>query len=497
MAQTGDVAGRLDQGQPAVDTFAEFAWACALLGYQHPDLTVHAGQLHDWYATEDGLDLRMLDADCTALTTAAEAAEQALRLQDEQLTALDQAWQGRGAQAAREFLYRHAGAAQQAVAAVRGAADVLAALRDQLWRAVDTKVAVTERIEARCAGQRQDWLAAARTVRTGLGDRDLASELIDAQVKPFVANDIGSDWVPAMRSATAAVSDAYAAAITALSDGPAPAFEIPGDLGPSWTPRIGAAVPADPPGAGARTVPAGFAPSPGSGPAPWASQAGSMDPAPPFAQMPATAPTATPPTIGSAALPESPMAPATSPAAADPAAGWGSALGNGGLPGTDLSGGGLSGLGSGASGLGRQLADLFGGLIGAADGSLGSSADTALPELDAPETSDELDDADDADDAEDLDNLDEEELEPDDDAAAEDVAAEEDAEEDEDTEAPEVEEVSADAPGPAPAETTVAPAAEPQPVAAPGVLVPPVDEAAPAGETPCAIAADELPQVGS
>ncbi|MCG7606447.1 MULTISPECIES: hypothetical protein [Mycobacterium] len=488
MVQTGDVAGRLDQGQPAVETLAEFVWACALLGYQHPDLTLHAGQVHDWYATEDGLDLRTLESDCAALTAAAAAAEQALRLQDAQLTTLDQAWQGRGAQAAREFLHRHGGAAGQAVAAVRGAADTLASLREQLWRAVDTKVAATESIEARCAAQRQDWLAAARTVRTGIGDRDLASELIDAQVKPFVANDIGADWVSAMRSATAAVSDAYAAAVAALSHGPAPAFEIPGDLGPSWTPRIGAAVPVDRPVGGARTVPAGFVPSSGSGPAPWVSPVGSTGTAPPIGQMPSTAPALTPPTIGSAAVPDSAVPPAGSPTAADPAAGWGSPLG-GGLPGA-----GLSGLGSGTSGLGRQLADLFGGLIGSTEGSLGSSADTALPERpDPPETSDAVDDADGADDP------DEEDVGPDDDATTEDVAAEEDKTSDEDPAAPEVEAVSADVPGSVPAETTVDDAAEPPPVAAaaPGVPVPPAGEAvAPAGGTPCAIAADELPQVG-
>lgn len=492
MPQTGDVAWRLDQGQPAVDTLAEFVWACALLGYQHPDLTAHAGQVRDWYVTEDGLDLRILDADCAALTTAGGAAEQALRLQDDQLAALDQAWQGRGAQAAREFLLRHGGAAAQVVAAVRGAADTLASLREQLWRAVDTKVAVTERIEARCAAQRQDWLAAARTVRTGLGDRDLASELIDAQVKTFVANDIGADWVPAMRSATAAVSDAYAAAIAALSERPTPAFEIPGDLGPSWTPRLGAAVPPDPPLADARTVLAGFVPSAGSGQTPWAAPAGSMAPALSPTQIPSTAPTLAPPTVGSAAEPDSPMAPATSPAAADPAAGWGSTSLGGGLPGTGVSGAGLSGLGTGASGLGRQLADLFGGLIGSADGSLGSSADSALPELDAPETSDTVDELDDAADSDDVDSPDEEGPEPDDDAEAEDVVAEEDKDTPEAPADAEVEEVSA------PAETTVAPSAEPEPVAAPGVPVPPAEKAAaPAGETPCAIAADELPQVGS
>ncbi len=345
----------------------------------------------------------MLDADCAALAGTADSAEHALRLQNDQLGALERAWQGQGASAARELLDRHRDAARQAAAAVRRAADTLGPLRDQLWRAIDTKVAVTERIEARCAAQRPAWLAAARAVRTGLGNRDAASELIDAQVKPFVDNDIGADWVPAMRSATAAVADAYAAALAALADGPAAVFEIPGDLGPSWTPHIGAAVRPDPPMGSAATVAAGFVPAaagpvPGvAGPAP----AGSSIMSSPIPQMASAAPPLASPT--DPAGPAVPAVPAaTNPAAADPAAGFGSPLG-GGLPGA-----GMSGMGSGVSGLGQQLADLFGGLIGSAgDGSAGTRADTALPgQLDPPDTSDvvdEIDDPDDPDDPEDAD----------------------------------------------------------------------------------------------
>ncbi|NKZ13494.1 hypothetical protein HGA11_21195 [Mycolicibacterium septicum DSM 44393] len=485
MPQTVDVAARLDQGQPTVETFAEFVWACGLLGYQHPDLTTHVGQVHDWYATEDGLDLATLDSDCAALAAAAGSAEQALRLQDDQLTALTQAWQGGGAQAAREFLLRHGGAAQQAAAAVRRAADTMAALRDQLYRAVDTKVAATERIATRCAAQRDTWLAAARTVRTGLGDRAAASELIDAQVKPFVDNDIGADWVAAMRSATTAVDDAYRAAIMALTDRPVPVFEIPGDLGPSWTPRIGAAVSADPPVSSARTVPAGFIAPVASGAAPVPGPAASAG----MPQMVPQTAAAAPPFASAAADPIPPSAPpATNPAASDPASGWGSPLGSG------LSGAGLSGAGSGLSGIGQQLADLFGGLIGSAsDGSLGPDTDTALPgQLDTPATSDTVDDVDDADNLDDPDD-EEDDRESDDEApTAEDAATEADT----DTAAGDqtVEENLPDEPAPVDPSAAV----EPQPVVPPPVApTPPAAPlVAPADKTPCEIAADELPQVG-
>jgi hypothetical protein len=486
VVQTGDVAARLDEGQAAVETFAEFVWACGLLGYRHPDLTAHLGQVHDWYAAEDGLDLRTLDADGAALAAAAGSAEQALRLQDDQLSALTQAWQGRGAQAAREFLLRHGGSAQHAVVAVRRAGDTVAVLRDQLWQAVDDKVTVTERIAARCAAQREVWLAAARTVRSGLGDRDAASELIDAQVKPFVDNDIGGEWVSAMRSAITAVSDAYTSAITALTDAPAPVFEIPGDLGPSWTPHSGTTFPVGSPVGTPSTVPAGFVPSGRPDPSPWVSPVGPVSMPPLEPQIAAAAP----PPATLAAEPAVPAAAATSPTASDPAA-WGSPLG-GGLPGAAS-----AGIGSGLSGIGQQLADLFGGLIGStSDGSSGLATDTALPdELDADQTSDELGGEDDTDDPDD------EEHDPAADEKAEDVVAEEDTPADAIADEP----TEDGEPPPEPAETAVEPVEPvvaqptvPAPVAAgPVAPMPPLEPvAAPAGKTPCEIAADELPQVG-
>ncbi|MFV8053632.1 hypothetical protein [Mycobacterium sp. 48b] len=490
MVQTIDVAARLDQGQPAVETFAEFVWACGLLGYQHPDLTAHVGQVHGWYATEDGLDLRALDVDCTALAAAAGSAEQALRLQDGQLTVLTRAWQGGGAQAAREFLVRNGGAAQQVVAAIRRAAGTTAALRDQLYRAVDSKVDATERIATRCAAHRETWLAAARTVRSGLGDRDAASELIDAQVKPFVDSDIGADWVAAMRSATTAVDDAYNAAIAALTDRPVPVFEIPGEFGPSWTPRIGAAVSPDLLVSSPRTVSAGFVAPVGFGPAPVAAPTAPAAMPQMVPQIASTTPSFAPPAVDPISASAQPV---TSPAAADSASGWGSPLGGG------LSGGGLSGAGSGLSGIGGQLADLFGRLIGStADGSAGSSADTALPgQLDTPETSEAADDVDDADNLEESDD-DAEDQDADDDTDDDAAASAEDAVTEEDTEAAADDQPVQDGGVESPVETTPDTAVEPQSVVAPppAPAAPAAPLVAPADKTPCEIAADELPQVG-
>ncbi len=68
MVEMFDAASRLAEGRPAVEAFQDYVWACHLLGFQDPDLTLHASQVRDWYGSEDGIDLRALDADCEALS---------------------------------------------------------------------------------------------------------------------------------------------------------------------------------------------------------------------------------------------------------------------------------------------------------------------------------------------------------------------------------------------------------------------------------------------
>ncbi len=233
MTEKFDVASRLADGRPAVDNIQTYVWACHALGYANPDLTLHASQVSDWYGSEDGLDLRALDADGAALEAVVAATEDALTRQDDQLGALSAAWQGRSADLSREFLRRHGEASTAAATAVRTAADALATLRDNLWHVVDGKVAASIAAEGRAA---DEWLAAAHTVTTGAGDRAAASERIDQEVKPFVDNDIRGDWLAAMRSAMVAVTDFYDAATAELTAEPDAVFEVPGELGPSWTP---------------------------------------------------------------------------------------------------------------------------------------------------------------------------------------------------------------------------------------------------------------------
>ena len=445
MAQMVDAASRLAEGRPAVDAIQEYVWACHLLGYQDPDLTLNASQVRDWYGSEDGLNLQALDADGEALRAAAAATEGVLARQDAQLASMIAAWHGPGAQASMDFLRRHGEASRALVAAVRTASESLVSLRDRLWHSVDGKVAATAATEAR--GQNPDWRAAAQTVTTGAGDRATASELVDQEVKPFVANDIRSEWLGAMRSAMAAVTEAYDAAAAELGSEVAVVFDVPGDLGPSWSSPPREAVTTTPAGAG----PVAAAPVAAAAPAPSAWSAPSAPPASLSAPMPSGPADAL-----------APAAPAVEPAAMA-------------APSLPSMGGGMPDVGSGLSGFGGQLGDLLGGLMGTSQDALSD-----LPEVDEPEEPDKPDD---------LDPL-EDELEKDGEETHEEDKAEGDETADPATEdAVPTEELPAE-----PLSADVEPVGPP-PTPAP----PPIEPLAaplPAAGTPCEIAADELPQVG-
>lgn len=434
MAESFDATARLADGAPGVTEFEQYVLACQCLGYRHPDLTAHPGQLRDWYAAEDGLDLGALETDCAAMQSVARAAEDALARHEAQLDTLSTAWQGAGASASREFLRRHGQAATVAATAVRTAASALAELRERLWTAVDGKVAKVTAIGDGVQARRADWLAAAQTVTTGAGDRAVASELVDHEVKPFVDTVVGGDWLAAMRAASDAIEAAYEAVMAQLAPETGAVFDVPGQLGPADT-----TPPPPAPGvASAPVTPAGWAPLPAA-------------PPPPLPAAPPPLPAAPPP----------PTEPAAS-----------------ALPSL---GGGVPDLGGAFSGFGQQLSDLIGGLLG--EGALDG-------ELDDPTQSDAEELAEDN--AEDIEEEDEdEEKDEEDGAELEEPTVEEPvcaAAPAEVAEAP-VEDPPATTVPPVPPEPPV-----PEPMAPPEPLAAPAEP--PTAGTPCEIAADELPQVG-
>lgn len=462
----------LAPGLPAVQVMSEYVRAVRLLGHPAPEPT----RLHTAYTAEDGMDLAALDADARALSAAAATAEETLLLQEHARRTLDGTWRGAGAQAAADRLHRHADSAGALVEGLRGTAVALGDLGNRLRQLIDAKVDTTLEVEAR--GARAQWLGAARTVTTGAGDRSAASELVDLQVAPFVANDIGIDWVSSMRDTEAAIRQAYRDAATAAGSAAA-VFERPGSFLSVGTGSPAAEQVWARTGPAAVTVPAGYAPAPQTPESLAAPASAPLAPAAPV--MPSSAP------------------PAAGPAPLDPAATVPPAT-----PMPNGVGGGASPLGSGMtglSGLGQSLTDMLGGLLGSGGDALGENLagthDLDLGPDDDPEDREIEDPAEG--------EVPDGEV-PEDEVPKDDDSEEDDSEETEgEAEAGDPEEPDDAAPGepaaagePASPSEPVAPQPEP-PVPTP-VPDPPVDPVIPAEpappETPCQIAADDLPQAG-
>ncbi|MCV7347320.1 hypothetical protein [Mycolicibacterium rhodesiae] len=423
-------------------TTATYVAACHAVGYQHPDLTAHAGQIFEWYGGDDGLDLAVLDADCATLRAASAAADQAVRVSRDGLAAAAAAWGGESGSVAGEFIQRHCAAAAAVADSLRAAALSCEALRDGLWRAVDEKVGAAVSIDDRRAGERPAWLAAAATVVGGGAAREQAIDVVAHQVTPYVDADIRTDWLSAMRAAASSATDAYEDALRQLNSSPTPHFEVPGIFG--GPPPLMAA-PASP-----HTTPAGAASmvSPSTAPAPPPSVGEPGPPASPASSLPANTPAAQPLPTPPPGEPPVPPALGAPPSAAMPT---------------------MPDVGGGLSGLVGQLADALGGMF---DSMPDNAVDNGLPELDDPA----------------------DEHEPEDIPEPEDAVPEDDplVEESEPAGRP------AEVPPPTPeAEAVEAePPSPPQPAAAPPPAPPPPVGEESDDQTPCEIAADELPQVG-
>jgi hypothetical protein len=446
MSSRYDVAARLAEGASAVEHTQTYVRACQALGYQQPELTAHPSQVGDWYYTEAGLDLRVLDGDTDELRAAVTAIEEALWVQRTQVTELAAAWRGSGAESATQFLQRHCDAAAEVAAHVRAAAEQCATLRDDVWQAVDGKVATAVAIDERRAAERPTWLSAAHALTTGSADRSAAELVVHQQVIHYVDNDIRNDWLAAMSSANASVAASYDTAIHALASTREVCFDIPGNLGPSSQPASGGHAGADP------------------------------MPATPLPASPAfPSPVPTVPAAAAAPAPPLPEARQARPAADDPP-GMTDPLGD--TSGLSTGAGGLGGLGGMTGGIGGvvgSIVDSIGSLLGSMAGGFGDTADVG----DDPAG---LDDADDPDDQL-VDDVDE----PTDAAKPVDTAAT----------VPETPAVVENPPATAEVVGEPAPQADP-----PTDVPPPAEESPPAAappadeSTPCEIAEDQLPQVG-
>jgi hypothetical protein len=452
VADRYDATARLAEGRPAVEHTQTYVDACRQLGYQQPDLTAHPSQVWDWYDAEAGLDLRVLGDDTDALRAAMNTIEEALWLQRTQVTELAAAWRGSGADTAMRFLQRHCDVAVEVAERVRAAAEHYAALRDDVWRAVDGKVANAVAIDERTAAQRATWLAACHSVVAGTGDRSIAEEVIRQQVNPYVDNDIRNDWLAAMSSGSAAVAASYDAAIHALASTPDARFDIPGDFGPRWQTDLERPDFEQRPATDAPPVPNMPAEPPPTVPAaaPAARPSTSLQPQAPSTERPDDLVSTPPNPLGDAS---------------------GLSTGAGNL-------GGLGGVGGGIGGVVGSIVDSIGSILGSLAGGRGDGYGPSDSLADDPV---ELDDADKPDAAETGDAVAPVTV---DDAATPESLAEPVAES-----LP----TTTDSVG-EPVGQQLDPPPDPPPAA------PPADQAAPAaapeGSTPCEIAEDQLPQAG-
>ncbi|MGB3483643.1 MAG: hypothetical protein WBB07_15705 [Mycobacterium sp.] len=450
--------------------------AAASRGYHHPDLTMHGAQVRDWYGTEDGLDLRALDADSAALRAAGSSAGEALALLQTLRTALGAAWSGESGRVAGDFLDRQVQQARQVVDALDTAAACCERLRDELWRAVETKVVAAVDIDGRAAPRRAPWLAAAREVLVGHASGD-AGSLVDSEIMPFVATAIGGDWVAAMRAAETAVDDAYRGAVGAVATRSPARFDVPGDLGPRAV--APAAVSMAPVLPGSVSM------------APVAADPVSM--APVGRGVPAA--TVLPPTGEPAPPPPSSM---VDPAVAQPDS-------MGALP-TGMPLAGMPELGSALTAAPTRLAESLGGLLGsgsaAPEGFPGAANLEPLvpPELGSPHSARDSTVPGDvsaaekeaADEEADEEASDRESGEEAADEEADEAVADEEAEEQDELDGPDSQDAELTDPGGDPASTeAAAPTELDHPEDGPALPV-----AADPARTPCEIAADELPQVG-
>ncbi|ORA66361.1 hypothetical protein BST26_17465, partial [Mycolicibacterium insubricum] len=275
MGSPDRVTARLADGRAGVTDLSTLVQAAALRGYSDADLTLHPGQPGDWYATEDGLDLDALDADAATLRSLAAVAAEALATSRELRTTLTAAFSGAGATAADGFLSRNAAAAATVGGRLERTARCYPILAGQLWRAIDAKVTATCGLAGRWANRRTEWLAAASAVLAGSTDEQ-STATVERSVKPFVAESVRGDWLAAMRTAVAAVEQAYRAAVDQLADGAVVRFEIPADLVPSAPARTSAsaavaaappaAAPTSPAAASGDTVPPDVSAEPGVSP---------------------------------------------------------------------------------------------------------------------------------------------------------------------------------------------------------------------------------------
>lgn len=206
------MSGSLARGRGAVANIQTYVAACRSLGLT----ALSAERIAELYDAEDGMRPDTLDADASALTAAAAAAQDVLASAHAASGLLAQAWTGRTGGAATDVLRGQCASAAHLIGGLRAAAGTLRTLRSRLEALVQTKADTAVSIDDRHSAERGRWLAHASAVLAGAPDES-ALDTVRREIAPYVNSDITGQWVPAMLRCSDAVRAAYADAVSSLS----------------------------------------------------------------------------------------------------------------------------------------------------------------------------------------------------------------------------------------------------------------------------------------
>ncbi|EIC61904.1 hypothetical protein S7W_24755 [Mycobacteroides abscessus M94] len=200
----------------------------------NPDLTANERQLFDWYDMDAGMDLNTLGGDLELFKNATATMKAAAERQHGQLQRLIGLWEGKGSESANDFLKTHNSTADAVTDEFGKVSTGLDGLRNALWNIVDLKKQASTMVDG-LVTDRTHFDSAVATYKTGMGDKSQADETNATMIGPHVKNNIEGQLLPAFKKAWSAGGGAYDTLINGLKQELPPDFKLPpGVFGPDY-----------------------------------------------------------------------------------------------------------------------------------------------------------------------------------------------------------------------------------------------------------------------
>ncbi|MGH3725342.1 MAG: hypothetical protein ACRDUS_14625 [Mycobacterium sp.] len=240
MADKYDIESLRSEGMQAIANSQNYTTA-AIRGngkspvtITNPDLTANERQLFDWYDMDAGMNLNTLGGDLELFKNAVTTMKSAAERQHGQLKLLMGMWEGKGSEAANQFLRTHNSTADAVTEEFGKVSTGLDGLRGALWTIVDLKKEASTLVDGFVTNRAQ-FDSAVATYKTGTGDKSKADETNANLIGPHVKNNIEGKWLPAMKIAWGKGGEAYDALTTGLKVKLPPDFKSPpGQFGPEY-----------------------------------------------------------------------------------------------------------------------------------------------------------------------------------------------------------------------------------------------------------------------